>query len=75
MPPPVFPPLRAPWRAPAAGAAGHGRRRRAPRGAAAMETYRKDPHGVWRSMKVPKGYVRHGARPLPGWPCAARRCA
>ena len=38
----------------------------APRGAAAMETYRyKDPHGVWRSMKVPKGYVRHGARPLP----------
>ena len=40
-----------------------------------METYRyKDPHGVWRSMKVPKGYVRHGARPLPRWPCAAPLC-
>ena len=66
MPPPVFPPRRAflarvgggAWSGLAAGAAlaarrgGHG-------------DLPLDPHGVWRSMKVPKGYVRHGARPLP----------
>ena len=65
MPPPVFPPRRASWRASAAGAllvlaAGAALR------AAAMETYRyKDPHGVWRSMKVPRAMSGMARGPAP----------